>query len=66
MGISQDSKDWFIFNLIVNFFKCGKVYNEARGISKFRLTQKNEIIDLLIPYFNKYPLQGRKALQFSA
>lgn len=31
MEVSQDSKDWFIINLIKEFFKVGKVYTEARG-----------------------------------
>jgi hypothetical protein len=41
------------------------VYNETRGITKFRVTQKDEILNKLIPYFVNNPLQGRKALQFT-
>jgi hypothetical protein len=41
------------------------VYTETRGITKFRLTQKDVIISKLIPHFNHSPLQGRKALQYS-
>lgn len=65
MEVSQDSKDLFILNLIKDFFQIGKVYSEKRGITKYRLTQKNEILSMLIPYFENNPLLGRKALQFS-
>lgn len=65
MEVSQDSKDWFILNSIKNYFNVGAVYNETRGISKFRLTQRNEIINILIPFFKENPLFGRKSLQFN-
>jgi hypothetical protein len=65
MEVSQDSKDLFILNLIKDFFQTGKVYSEKRGITKYRLTQKNEILSIIIPYFENNPLLGRKALQFS-
>lgn len=65
MEVSQDSKDWFILNSIKEFFEVGKVYTERRGITKFRMTQKDEIISKLIPYFNNCPLQGHKAVQYS-
>lgn len=40
--VSQNSKDWFILNSIQKiFFSTGNVYTEIRGITKFRLTDKN-------------------------
>lgn len=65
MEVSQNSKDWFLLNSIKDFYKIGKVYNETRGITKFRVSQTYEIFKILIPWFNNNPLQGRKALQFS-
>jgi len=59
MEVSQDSKDWFIINLIKEFFKVGKVYTEARGgITRYRLTPKTEIISVIAPYISSNPLQG--------
>jgi hypothetical protein len=59
MEISQDSKDLKIF------FNIGKVYNETRGITKFRVTQKDEILNkyliLLIIHFKVVKLYN---LQF--
>ena len=44
--VSQDSKDWFLLNLIKDYFNTGKVYTETRGITKYRLTQRKEIINV--------------------
>jgi len=43
----------------------GKVYTEKRGISKFRLVPRDQILKDLVPFFEKYPLEGNKALQYS-
>jgi hypothetical protein len=43
----------------------GKVYTEKRGISKFRLVPRDQIFKDLVPFFEKYPLEGNKALQYS-
>jgi hypothetical protein len=34
-------------------------------MSRFRMTDKNEIISKLVPFFTNYPLQGHKAEQFA-
>ncbi|KAG0122706.1 homing endonuclease, partial [Tuber indicum] len=65
MEVSQDNKDLFILNSIKDYFKVGKVYTDIRGVSRFRLTSKDEIINTIVPYFENYPLYGHKALQFS-
>jgi len=65
MEVSQNSKDWFILTSIQKYFQVGKIYNETRGITKFRLVVKEEIINKLIPHFLNYPLEGRKLLQYS-
>lgn len=66
--VSQDSKDSYILASIKNKFKVGAalpVYHETRGITKFRLVVKDEILGVLEPHFKDYPVLGRKALQYS-
>jgi hypothetical protein len=65
MEVSQHNKDLFILNSIKDYFKVGKVYTDTHGVSRFRLTSKDEIINKIVPYFENYPLYGHKALQFS-
>lgn len=64
--IGQRTQDLHVLNLIASYFKVGNVYTETRGISKYRLTTNDKIINTLNPYFNDYPLVGHKALQYSA
>lgn len=63
--IGQKSDSLYILNLIVNTLGSGKVYTETRGISKFRLVPRDSILNDLVPFFEKYPLEGNKALQYS-
>jgi len=62
---SQKNDSLYLLNLIINTFGFGKVYTETRGISKFRLVPRDQILNDLVPFFEKYPLEGNKALQYS-
>jgi hypothetical protein len=63
--IGQKSENFYLLNLIVSSMGFGKVYTEKRGISKFRLVPRDQIFKDLVPFFEKYPLEGNKALQYS-
>ena len=43
--VSQDNKDSFILTCIQEYFNVGKIYYEIRGIAKFRLVIKKDIIE---------------------
>jgi hypothetical protein len=63
--VSQITQDLYILGLINAYFKMGNVYTDTKGISRYRLRIKNQIISTLIPHFSNYPLVGYKALQYS-
>lgn len=63
--IGQKNDNLYVLSLIVNTLGMGKVYTETRGISKFRLVPRDQILNVLVPFFDKYPLEGNKALQYS-
>lgn len=62
--VSQRSDSLYVLDLIAKFLWCGKVYSETRGISKYRLVPKDQILSILAPFFAKYPLEGNKSLQY--
>jgi LAGLIDADG endonuclease len=64
MEVSQNNKDCFILSCIQEYFNTGKVYYEKRGMVKFRLVIKKDIINIIIPHFTKHPLLGFKSLQY--
>ena len=44
----------------------GTVVPSTRGIARYRLAIKTEIIDKLVPHFINHPLEGNKLLQYNA
>lgn len=77
MEVSQDNKDGYILISIQKYFQgIGKVYQslskvsnhgvgKVKGITRYRLVVKEEIIDKLVPHFIDYPLGGNKLLQYN-
>jgi len=62
--VSQRSDSLYVLNLIAKSFECGKVYSETRGVSKYRLVPRDQILKILVPFFEKYPLEGNKNMQY--
>jgi hypothetical protein len=48
---------------LIEYLNCGKVYSQ-QDLVKFVVTKLSEIINIIIPFFNKYPLQGNKRLDY--
>jgi hypothetical protein len=46
---------------LVKYFNCGNVSNNGSCI-KFTVSNLSDIISIMIPFFEKYPIQGVKAL----
>jgi len=65
-SISQHSRDSELMQKLVTSFECG-VYKERinRKIGEFSVSGLSDISEKLIPFFEKYPIQGIKALNFA-
>lgn len=63
--ISQHERDLKLMELIIKFFGTGSLY-KYNGKSAVSLTIVNtsDIINIIIPFFNKYPLVGVKLLDY--
>ena len=63
--ITQHSDDRLLLNNIVNSLGCGHLHmlsnKQALNVIVHKLSDINENI---IPFFNKYPLQGPKVLNY--
>ena len=64
MEVSQKTQDSFILEAIHRYFGVGSVIHEVRGISKFKLTTRADLFNILIPHFNNHPLLGYKESQY--
>ena len=48
----------------IEYFNCGNVSNNGSCI-KFSVSKLSEIIRIIIPFFEKYPIRGVKSKDFS-
>jgi hypothetical protein len=64
--ISQDCRDSELLESLVTLFGCGRVERTPRrSVVNFVVTNLSDITDKIIPFFNKYPIQGVKALDYA-
>lgn len=61
--ITQHIKDKTLIGLLVSYFNCGTVY-VSRNVVDFYVSSFNDIINIIIPFFDKHPIQGVKYLDY--
>jgi hypothetical protein len=61
--ITQHQKDEQLMRSLVEFFGCGAVYKN-RETYKFMVNKFSDINEKIIPFFVKYPVQGKKFLDY--
>ena len=61
--ITQHSKDKLLMENIVNYFGCGYL-SVRNSIIDYRLTKFSDIVEKIIPFFDKYPVLGVKQKDF--
>lgn len=63
--ITQHSRDRILLEKFVDYLGCGKYYKDSsREKGEFRVYNFSDICNKIIPFFNKYPVLGVKALDF--
>jgi hypothetical protein len=61
--ITQHQKDEQLIRSLVEFFGCGGVYKN-RGAFRYIVNKFSDLNEKIIPFFIKYPIQGKKRLDF--
>nr|YP_010743683.1 NADH dehydrogenase subunit 4L [Diaporthe sojae]WET30429.1 NADH dehydrogenase subunit 4L [Diaporthe sojae] len=60
-SIAQDSRDILLLKSLVEFFNCGYIAQyKNRQICEFIVTKIHDIIIYIIPFFDKYKIEGSK------
>lgn len=60
-SISQDSRDILLLKSLVEFFNCGYVFQyQNRKVCEFIVTKIKDINTYIIPFFDKYKIEGSK------
>jgi len=60
---TQHVKDKALIWLIASYLNCGTIYI-SRSTVDFYVSNFNDIINIIIPFFDKYPIQGTKYLDY--
>lgn len=51
---------------LVRFFDCGKVVLDSRGFKSFKVSSLTDIVNVILPHFDKYSLVTSKQLNYLA
>lgn len=62
--LTQHIRDKQLIKSIVDYLDCGKFYENDSGSIYYIVTKFSDITNKLIPFFEKYPIQGIKYLNF--
>lgn len=62
--INQHVRDKQLIGLISEYFGCGKIYKHSLNAVVYRISKRSDLIEVIIPFFMKYPILGIKALDF--
>lgn len=63
--LSQHSRDLKLLESLTHYFSCGRYkLHPYRNTGEFIVSDLYSIVNIIIPFFKKYPIQGVKALDF--
>lgn len=63
--LTQHSRDHQLMESIQKYLGCGNYWTDEKNSSVYlSITKLSDIINIIIPYFNKYPIQGNKLLDY--
>jgi hypothetical protein len=63
-NLTQSNLDFKLFVEIQNYLGVGKVYKNRQNVT-FVVKSIDDIVDVLLPLFDKYPLRGSKLLGYN-
>lgn len=63
--IAQHNRDLDLLRYLVTYFDCGSVQKSGDLVGEFRVAKFENLILKIIPFIEKYPILGSKALDFS-
>lgn len=61
--ISQHERDRALLGIIMGYLKCGTL-QISRNTVELTVVKYDDILNIIIPFFDKYPIFGEKQLDF--
>ena len=63
--VTQHIRDADLLKEFIGYFNCGRYSICSKAAGDYIVTKFSDINMKIIPFFNKYPIQGSKSLDFS-
>ncbi|KAG0122492.1 homing endonuclease [Tuber indicum] len=63
--ITQHARDVELLKNIITFLDCGTIQSNLDSTKKVAVSKFSDITEKIIPFFDKYPLKGTKAKDYS-
>jgi hypothetical protein len=63
--ITQHSRDDLLMGSLVKYLGCGNIYKKSSvAVIDYEVKKVSDLVDKILPFFIKYPLQGSKKQNF--
>lgn len=62
--IAQDKRDLTLLGIIASYLGCGTIQSTGRNVANIEISNYKDLVNIIIPFFNKYPILGSKFLDF--
>lgn len=62
--ITQHIRDELLMKYLMNYLDCGRL-SRKRDVYEFQVSKFSDVTDKVIAFFEKYPILGEKAKDFS-
>jgi len=63
--VAQHDRDLDLLKSLITYFDCGFMEKSGESVQIFRVSKFENLVLKIIPFFEKYPILGSKALDFS-
>jgi len=63
-NLAQHKIDKQLIRSLIKYFECGHIY-ENQEVVHFKVCKFSDLINKIIPFFQKHPVLGVKALDFA-
>ncbi|MCS7311216.1 MAG: LAGLIDADG family homing endonuclease, partial [Armatimonadetes bacterium] len=64
-SLSMNRRDLELLKKLHQFFACGGIrFSKADNTYKFEVRNLTQLVEMVLPHFRRYPLQGAKAQDF--
>lgn len=64
--VTQHNRDIKLLNSFITYLGCGRVEGLSPLASNYVVTKFSDIVDKVIPFFDKYPIHGIKSLDYDS